>query len=147
MEVYIWKQLWDSLNHPVTGSILNWDQSGVPKPLHLHPYSRRNSSEFDPSDPLQSCIFVCPWSEYLKLPSEEIQAVFNQRHILVYGVPHSHVWEWSLFCIDRVNSILAWLQIQSAFFLVAQRALSLISGQAWKIEIDGEGCVDKRTPG
>jgi hypothetical protein len=70
------------------------------RPLHHLPST--SDPEFDPDG---SSIFVVAYDQYLQMDTSTIQDIFEQRHILVHGVPQQERLQFDMEGLSRLGSL------------------------------------------
>lgn len=84
-----------------------------PKPLHLH--KSASSRTYRYGDISQSCIYRVHYEEFRSMIKEEpetIQAIFSERHILVYGCNTDRQWSWCSRSLQRLGPLRQPIQVQ-----------------------------------
>lgn len=100
------------MDDPNTGSIIGCPGTGK-LPLHLHPNATLVNAPL--SDPMTSSIFRVSHEKFITLSGREIQAIFRDRHILVYNVPHGQKWRWDKASMEELCPTHIPVQLQGAY--------------------------------
>lgn len=88
-------------------------QGGQPKPLHLH--ANASSRTYRYGDASQSCIYRVHHEEFRTMIREEpttIEAIFAERHILVYGCKTDHDWAWCSRSLEQLGFLQRPLEVE-----------------------------------
>ena len=70
--------------YPVLTDIIEMVEKGYIDGVPKHCLPTALSRKFDP---MASAIFIVQWADFIKMPTLEIQELFQHRHILVTGTP------------------------------------------------------------
>lgn len=112
-EIEIFKSLMSAMHDPEHGTIVNVD--GKDLPLHL--LSNAADPQADLEDPHTSSIFRISFEKFNELTKLEIQEIFKDRHILIYGIPSNPKWKWNLECLEELCPAGIYIEVQGKIFI------------------------------